>query len=565
MTKLLSFIGYILISFIGRTLRIREVNSQEGWKRPPHSGFAFAFWHGEQLIPFFYHRKQKVTVMSSFSKDGEIQKGILRRFGYMPVRGSSTKRAERSLVEMIINVKKGHSAAFAVDGGKGPYKKVKSGIIFLAQKTGLPIIPVSSAAKRRVIFEKAWDKYERPKLFSQAVIAYGNPILVKKNDNIDEKTLLIEDELNKLSEFTHKYYWLNNLAEYLKKHPKPKILIIQPSRIGDIVFSLPTVAAIRKEYPHAWIGYFVDERCAPLLEGNSDIDEVIVWKKKDISLGYFIKMYQYFRSKNIDLSIDLHGLSRSAIMVLFAGAKFRIASSSTNGMRELSWFFSKEIKSTNNDAHSIERNLEVAKYLKCKSKGLEFSIFIPEEVKNKIQNIFAVNKITSEKPIIAIHPGGGWISRRWFPERYSELINRLINELNAQVIMVGGKEGGAGEKGLNEEIISNVKGKVLDLTDQLNLKELAALLSKVNIFVANEAGPMHIANALNMPSIAILGPTNAKRTGPFGNKTIVIQHKVECQPCRKRNCKNKKCMELISIEEVFQAIKQQLNKVRAEN
>ena len=558
MPKLISFIGYIIMMFIGKTLRIREVNSRGVWKKKRNSGIVFVEWHGEQFIPFYHHRGQGVTIMSSLSKDGEIQTGILKFFGYLPVRGSSSRRAERSLVEMIMNVKKGHSAGFAADGPKGPYKKVKPGVVFLAKKAGLPVIPVSSAAKDFKVFKKAWDKYELPKLFQPAVIAYGEPVFVKEDDDIEQKSLEIEAELNKLSEFTHKFYWSKDLNAYLANHPKPKILIIQPSRIGDVIFSLPTVAAVRKRYPNAWIGYFVDERCAPIVEGSPDLDEVIIFDREKLSPAYLWRLRRYLRAKNIDLSIDLHGLFKSAFMVLLAGARFRIASASTNGMREFSWFFSKEISPVSQDSHCVQRHLAVAKFLGCQEGDLKFNISIPVEAEKKINDLLAEGGVLPGKPVIAVHPGGGWFSRRWFAERYSELISRLIWELGATIVLVGGKEGGAGEKGLNEEIISRVSGKVLDLTGKLTLKELAALLKRADVFVANEAGPMHIANGLGVKSVAILGPTDPKRTGPFGKNTVIIQHKVECQPCRQRNCETKKCMELVTVDEVFNAVKSQL-------
>ena len=139
--KLLSLLGWAFVNALGRTLRIKEVNPVNYKK----DRVIFAFWHGEQFIPCFHHRNQKVAIMSSLSKDGEIQTGILNLFNYSVIRGSTTRGAQRALVEMIRRIKTGHNGAFAVDGPKGPYHKVKSGIIYLAQKAKKPIIPVSSS------------------------------------------------------------------------------------------------------------------------------------------------------------------------------------------------------------------------------------------------------------------------------------------------------------------------------------------------------------------------------------------------------------------------------------
>jgi ADP-heptose:LPS heptosyltransferase len=249
-------------------------------------------------------------------------------------------------------------------------------------------------------------------------------------------------------------------------------------------------------------------------------------------------------------------LFKSALLVKLAGAKFRLASSSTNGMREFSWLFSQEIKPPKPETHCVDRHFAVASYLGCAEENKTFNIEVSQDVFEKLDKVFSQKGLGLAKPFAAIHPGGGWLARRWAAERYSHLIDRMSSELGLQVVLVGGKEGGAGEKGLNEEIIGKSKAKIFDLTGLLDLKELAGTLKKCAIFVANEAGPMHIATALNTPAVAIIGPTDPDRTGPYKGNTKIIRHSVSCQPCRNRNCKTKECMELITVDEVFEAVKE---------
>ena len=556
MTKFLSILGWSFINLLGRSLRMREVNPPDRKKEK----FIFAFWHGEQFIPGFRHRNEKVVIMSSLSRDGEIQTGILKFFKYIVVRGSSTRGAQRALVEMIRFVRLGYDAAFAVDGPKGPYKEVKPGAIYLAMKSGNRIVPVSCCARKFKVFDKAWDRYELPYPFSRAVAAYGKPIEVKKVDDEAAKTLELANSLSALSGFTHSQFWSKDIRQYLSAHPAPRIFIIQPSRIGDVVFTTPAVHAIRKKYPGAWIGWIVDERCAPVLEGNADVDEIIIFDRRKVSPGYVWRTMKYLRSKSIDLSIDFHGLAKSAFFSFIAGARFRLASSSTNGMRELSWLFSREIKPPSADTHCVDRHFAVADYLGCSPQDKYFAVASGSDDMINAEKILRQNGLLPGERFAAIHPGGGWISRRWFPERFSALIDRISNLAGLRVVLVGGREGGSKEKGLNEMVLSGVKAKVIDLTGLLTLGELKALIKMSSVFVGNEAGPMHIASAMGAPSVAILGPTNAGRTGPYGKNTAIIQHKVECQPCRKRDCTRMDCMKLVSVEEVFEAVKEQLNK-----
>jgi len=373
-----------------------------------------------------------------------------------------------------------------------------------------------------------------------------------------KKLKSVQDSVKNLSRFTCPRSWSNDIGAYLKDNPKPKILIIQPSRIGDVIFSMPTASALRMQFPHAWIGWFVDERCKPIIEGNPDIDEIIVFDRQKNSLKYLMELYKYLHKKKIDLSIDLHGLFKSVLMVQLAGARFRIASASTRGMKELSWLFSREIRPEREDSHCVERHLTVARYLGCKTQEIEYHIRVDDLHRKRVAEILKQKNADRDKPLVVIHPGGGWISRRWFPERFAALSEKLISESGVQVVLVGGKEGGAGEKGLNEEIASLVKRPIVDLTGILNLKELAALLLKSNLFIGNEAGPMHLAVALNVPVLALIGPTNPHRTGPFGGRTKIIRHEIECQPCRQRSCRSRKCMELITVDEVFNTAREML-------
>jgi ADP-heptose:LPS heptosyltransferase len=223
-------------------------------------------------------------------------------------------------------------------------------------------------------------------------------------------------------------------------------------------------------------------------------------------------------------------------------------------MRELSWLISREIKNPNPKAHCIERHLAVAKYLGCEEVfdyPIEISSAAAESVRAKLKE-----KGLGQKKIIAIHAGAGWLSRRWGTEKFAALAVRMKKELMADIVLIGGKEGGSSEKGLNDEILSLADAEICDMTGQFSLKELCAFLKICALLVGNEAGPMHIATALDVCAIALLGPTDALRTGPYKGKTKIIQKDVPCRPCRNRNCKNPVCMQMIKVDEVFDAVKE---------
>ncbi|BBM36641.1 lysophospholipid acyltransferase family protein [Pseudoleptotrichia goodfellowii] len=170
-----------------------------------------------QKIMVFWHRKiftvcnatrtiKKKASMVSSSKDGEILSELLRREGNEIIRGSSNKDNIKSLKESIKFVKKGYSLGIAIDGPKGPIFEPKAGAIYIAQKTGLPIIPVSSFCNKRWIFRNVWDRLEIPKPFSRNVHYVGEPFYISKDISIEEATEIVKENIHKAGRRAYEIY-----------------------------------------------------------------------------------------------------------------------------------------------------------------------------------------------------------------------------------------------------------------------------------------------------------------------------------------------------------------------
>ncbi|OGS17687.1 MAG: hypothetical protein A3J83_08940 [Elusimicrobia bacterium RIFOXYA2_FULL_40_6] len=199
--KTLSFIAYLLMELIGHTCRIEFIYQDIVKKeKEKYRGVIYAFWHGRQFLLIFSHRFRNICIMTSFSRDGELQTNIIKKLGYRPVRGSHNKRgAIEGTLDMIKLAKEGNDIAFAVDGPKGPVYKAKEGVLFIAKKIGYPIIPITSSAKNKKIFDN-WDKYLLPMPFSRCVVVHGNPIRIGEGDNLEAKAFELETELNRISQ-----------------------------------------------------------------------------------------------------------------------------------------------------------------------------------------------------------------------------------------------------------------------------------------------------------------------------------------------------------------------------
>ncbi len=162
----------------------------------------FAFWHARILLVSYFHKGWGAAIMVSDSADGEIIAQILQRQGQLTVRGSTGKRGNRAVVKMIREItRNGRSGAVVPDGPQGPRHKVQQGIIFLAQKTGLPIIPITYSAKRRKVLN-SWDRFIIPYPATACKLIYGRPIHVPPESEglaLEPYTKILEDELMRIT------------------------------------------------------------------------------------------------------------------------------------------------------------------------------------------------------------------------------------------------------------------------------------------------------------------------------------------------------------------------------
>ncbi|MFH1784228.1 MAG: lysophospholipid acyltransferase family protein [bacterium] len=193
-TRLVSWLGWLFIWFVGKTSIIKRIDSP-GFLNLKEKGenFIYCFWHGRQLFLVYSHRGQDICILISESKDGEYIAQITRLFGFRWVRGSSSHGGMRALIRMKKQIEAGYPGAFTPDGPRGPFQKVQPGVIYAAQKTGRPIIPLTFGARRKKVI-KNWDEFLIPYPFNYIVVMHGDPFYVSPGDD----TLIKAGELEKI-------------------------------------------------------------------------------------------------------------------------------------------------------------------------------------------------------------------------------------------------------------------------------------------------------------------------------------------------------------------------------
>lgn len=192
---LVPYLGYLFSTFIKLTTSLTTVRAESRERlRSADKRFIYAFWHQRQVFFTVSHRGDNVSILISRSVDGEMIAETIRLCcGVSSIRGSSTRGASDAVRGMIKALRSGLDLGITPDGPKGPAREIKEGVMYLAQKLGVPILPVTSAQSNRWVFKKAWDQFHLPLPFGRAVVVYGDPIDVAVGDDLGLKA----DELKR--------------------------------------------------------------------------------------------------------------------------------------------------------------------------------------------------------------------------------------------------------------------------------------------------------------------------------------------------------------------------------
>lgn len=316
------------------------------------------------------------------------------------------------------------------------------------------------------------------------------------------------------------------------------ILIIKPSSLGDIVHALPVLHGLRAKYPEAHIAWLVGTGFAPLLDGHPKIDELIrfdrarfgrMWRSPAIFVEFW-RLVAEIRRRRFDLVVDLQGLIRSGLMAWLSGGW----SVGFAEAREFAWaFYSRRVRPAAAAVHAVEKNLAVAAACGVTIKTPEFDLAVTEAERTSARALLAENGLgRPDAAFLAVLPGARWASKQWPAARFAELIDRLAAEGRPRCVLLGAPS----ERWIAEAIVEACKSPPVDLVGRTNLRQLTAVLELSEQVICLDSGPMHIAAALGKPLVALFGPTNPQRTGPYSASARVVTHAVPCAPCYRRVC-----------------------------
>ncbi len=334
-------------------------------------------------------------------------------------------------------------------------------------------------------------------------------------------------------------------------HPPRRILLIKPSSLGDIVHTLPVVAALHQSWPQTTIDWLVKEEWAPLLENHPMIHQVISlprdWARWGQTVGVLRRM-QY------EMIIDLQGLLRSGLLTLMAGAPIRAGL--TNGREGSPLCYNYRIALPDKPIHAVERYLHLVRELGVSTlMPITFPLPSYHGAENWVNALWQREKILPREIVCVVHPASRGLTRRWPAERYAELADRLITEKRFRVMLVGAQM----------DQIDSVKRLMrchpVNLAGQTTLPQLVALLRRATVLITNVSGPMHLSAAVGTPVVAPLGPTDPRVMGPFGSGHIVLKKDVDCSSCKRNRCVNEMaCLKSVGVADIYHSVEVQVKR-----
>ncbi len=331
-----------------------------------------------------------------------------------------------------------------------------------------------------------------------------------------------------------------------------RILLVRTDRLGDVVLTLPMLPALRSCFPDAHIAMLLRRYTGAIMEGNPYLDDQIWYDEEDGTLIPFEAMRRTIREQCFDTAIVVYPTFRLALLMFRSAIPVRVGT----GYRSYSLLFNKRVYEHRKDArfHEVEYNLNLLKELGCKpSSPPEFLIDIGAQTIRRVDELLRDAEIGRTENVAILHPGSGGSAREWGATNFGLLAQKLA--VNKTKVIITGTDK---ERSLVDQIVRASGDTAISFAGMLSMKELAALLKRANVFVANSTGPIHVAAAVGTPVVGLYPrhtPMSARRWGPFTENKIVFtaDGPLYCDRCSGGKDQSCKCMMSVSVNEVYAA------------
>ncbi len=320
-----------------------------------------------------------------------------------------------------------------------------------------------------------------------------------------------------------------------------RIALIKPSALGDVVHALPVLHALWLRFPGATISWVIRESLQSILTAHPDLDETISFDRHG-GIRATVALARQLEARKFDLVVDLQGLLRTGLMCAATRAPRRVGlSSAREGSR---WFYS-DLVNDDLSLHAVDRYWRVAEALGAGNSPKQFHVPISNESRAW------ANQFRCEAPVIVVSPGSRRVTKRW--THFSDLVNRAQSRFGGSAILVGSPD----EAGLSARVAADIRGNCLNFAGKTTLPQLAAMLERADVVLANDSGPLHLAAALGRPIVAPYTCTTIKRHGPY-LQSGAVESSVWCRGSYVKRCSRLDCMIELSANRLWPVLEEVL-------
>ncbi|MEP7149493.1 MAG: lipopolysaccharide heptosyltransferase II, partial [Acidobacteriota bacterium] len=332
------------------------------------------------------------------------------------------------------------------------------------------------------------------------------------------------------------------------------ILVRGTNWIGDAVMTIPAVRKLRLLFPDARLTLHTREWAKGILDRSDLFDEIIT---PDSLLGQIREL----RNRRFDVAIVFPNSFSSALVVRMAGVNRSFGYATER--RSFLLTDPVEMPDWKDTRHEVFYYLELVAAVEqsffskvTPTDDLEPRLVVSDSQRDRARNTLTQTGVASNRKMVAIAPGStNSRAKRWLPERFAELNDRLQTELNCNVVLLGSRD----DKPISTQVAAFSHSPLIDLTGETDIEDAAAILGEIDLVISNDMGLAHLAPAVGTKTIVIFGPTNQITTRPFSENASIISANVECSPCMLRDCPiDHRCMTRISVDQVFEQAKQKL-------
>ena len=331
-----------------------------------------------------------------------------------------------------------------------------------------------------------------------------------------------------------------------------KILVRSTNWIGDTVMMLPSLMALKKNFPHAQITVLAKPWVIPLLKDHPSVNKTMIFSKNGSvlsSLRELLRIISWLRSERFDMAVLFQNAFEAAFLAYAGKITYRIGYT-TDGR---GFLLTHKVKRDRHilSVHQVEYFLNLIEAMNCHVEERKPLLYVNEEDSRASSLMLSSRGIEDRSFIIGINPGAEYGSaKRWPEERFAVVGKWAAERWNAKVVIFGSSS----ETEISAKVASLMRpANSVNLCGHTTLGQAMALIKRCNFYLTNDSGLMHIAAAFNIPLVAIFGPTDHVVTSPVSNNARIIRHSIDCSPCLKEVCpSDHRCMLSIEPEEVWE-------------